>query len=95
MLYPERLAYDVFRFSNALAHLTRGVKSALPDVPAFNTMDNARARSLYNLLRIASIENVNLAEIILAQIKEYYDAEELDNIRRSGDANASPRVQGT
>ena len=93
MLYPDRLAYDVFRFGNAVAHLTRGITGVLPDAPDYGACDNAKARSMYGILKSASEQGINLAEIILAQIKEYKDAEAINDIGCSGSTAASDTVR--
>ena len=99
MLYPNELAYDVFKFSNAIAHMSKGISAGrqehLPDAVGFNAKDNALARAAYKMFLESSRRGVNLGEIILAQIKEYYDAREIDNIGRDGGSSPETGVQGS
>ncbi len=84
MLYPERLAYDVFKFGNAVTHLTKDIPVVLPDSPVYTSRENAEARTLYLILSEGSRRGISLAEIILLQIKEYNDAKAINDTRRSG-----------
>ena len=93
MIYPERMAHEVYKFAYAVSHMLRGVDTKdLPDIIRYSAEANMTARQLIDILREVSELGEPVGEIILAQIKEYYDATEIKNIGCDGDTTRGPRV---